>query len=149
MLAFPESTRYIQLAEHDIRLLALISNQDRKQSGTLEDFSDWKVTIIFYISCILMKAVCSLWGEDIQNHYMLRRIINERPELYSIARDYRKLEEASRDARYEGRTFEPAFIVQRVIPKFNSIRDQVFLLLNNAGVACDINKFDIERILGN
>lgn len=73
-------------------------------------------------------------GEDVQDHYTLRQLINTKPELYPIAKSYRHIEEASRDARYEGRKFEKSFLLNRILPKFKLVREHIVTFLQNAGV---------------
>jgi hypothetical protein len=62
-------------------------------------------------------------------------IINNRPELWSVAKAYRHLEEASRDARYEGRKFAKDYLVDRLLPKFNMVRDRAVTLIKKHGVS--------------
>ena len=95
---------YLKIIEHDFKLLDLLTGE-RPNHLKNEDFSDWEITIMYYITCIYLKAVCQLFDKDIQDHYTLKRQINTLPELIYISKSYRHLEEASRDARYEGRTF--------------------------------------------
>lgn len=138
-------SKYLKLVERDLKLFDLLT-------GTLpnhlesEDFSDWQVTNLFYIACLFLKSVCVLFGEDVQDHFTLRKILNNRKELYSIARNYRHLEEASRDARYEGRVFEKTYILVRLVPKFNSVRDCVVSLLLGNGIQ-DVPKIEVENFL--
>ncbi len=123
---------YLELIEHNSKLLDLITGT-RPGHLIKEDFSDWQVTIIFYMSCIYLKAVCFLFGEDVQDHYTLRQKINTRKELYTIAKYYRHIEEASRDARYEGRKFDKDFIVKTILPKFNKVQDCAIAIIKNKG----------------
>ncbi|MEK6647416.1 MAG: hypothetical protein AABY84_12170 [Candidatus Firestonebacteria bacterium] len=113
---------YLKIIEHDFKLLDLLTGE-RPNHLKNEDFSDWEITIMYYITCIYLKAVCQLFDKDIQDHYTLKRQINTLPELIYISKSYRHLEEASRDARYEGRTFPHKYIIERLLPKFYSIRD--------------------------
>ncbi len=126
--------KYLNLVEHNLKLLRLISE---KPSGSYKDvdFSDWQVTIIFYISCIYLKSVCSIFGLDVHNHFTIRKTINERDELRHIFNDYRKIEEASRDARYEGKKFEERIIKKRILPRFNSVRDCVVEIITKNGIS--------------
>lgn len=75
--------RYFNLIKHNVNLLDLLTG-DRSKHLKDEDFSDWQVTVIFYISCIYMKTVCSLFDIDIQDHYTLHSMINTRKELPCI-----------------------------------------------------------------
>ncbi|GAX62481.1 glyceraldehyde-3-phosphate dehydrogenase/erythrose-4-phosphate dehydrogenase [Candidatus Scalindua japonica] len=126
--------KYLNLVEHNSNLLRLITE---KPSGSYKDvdFSDWQVTIIFYISCIYLKSVCSIFGLDVQNHFTIRKTMNERDELRPIFNDYRKIEEASRDARYEGKKFEERIIKKRILPRFNTVRDCVVEIIKNNGIS--------------
>ncbi len=137
--------RYINLIKHNINLLDLLSGQ---LPGHLseEDFSDWCVTIIFYILCIYMKAVCALMGEDVQDHYTLRQLINTKPELYNIAKFYRHIEEDSRNARYEGKTYNREYLLNRILPKFNTVRDCAINIIKKHGIV-NIPAMDIKIFL--
>jgi hypothetical protein len=141
----PSLQDYLRLVEHDRDLLDLIT-QPLPDNLAEADFSDWQVTTLFYICCIYMKAVCSIAGEDVQDHYTLRQLVNTRPELLTIAKDYRHIEEASRDARYEGRTFDREFLLTRMLPKYNAVRDRAVELLKNANVG-DIPSVDAAPLL--
>lgn len=112
--------KYFRLVEHDRDLLDLLSALPPHLIN--RDFSDWVVTTTFYITCIYMKAYFQTKGIDIQDHITIRKLINTDPTVVSIAYDYRKLEEASRDARYEGRTFDANKLKERVLSHYNRIR---------------------------
>jgi len=124
---------YLSLIKHDLNLLDLLTGKLPAHLEN-EDFSDWEVTILFYINCIYLKAVCRLFGEDIQDHYSLRQIINTHNELTSIAKAYRHLEEDSRDARYEGRKFNKEYITKRLLPKFIQVRDCAVTIIKKNGI---------------
>ena len=136
---------YLNLIEHNVRLLELLTGI-RPQHLEKEDFSDWRVTIVFYISCIYIKAACSLLGIDIQDHFTLHSIINTQKEFLPISKYYRHIEEASRDARYEGRKFDKNFITKRILPKFNEVRDCAVSLIKQKGVS-NITGVDIKPFL--
>lgn len=125
--------RYLDLVQHDLNLLDLLTSSLPAHLSN-EDFSDWQVTNLFYMACIFLKSACALIGEDVQDHFTLRQIINDREELRNIAKNYRHLEEASRDARYEGRVFDKNYILDRLVPKFNSVRDCVHGLLTQHNI---------------
>jgi len=133
MTATTNINNYLDLIKHDLNLIDLLTGT-RPNHLTKEDFSDWQVTTLFYIDCIYLKAVCRLFGEDIQDHHALRQIINTRAELWNIAKAYRHLEEDSRDARYEGRKFDKAYISTRLMPKFMQVRDCAVALIKKNGI---------------
>ena len=126
--------KYFDLIKHNEILFDLLNSRYPLHLEK-ENFSDWKVTVIFYILCIYLKAtILCLYNEDIQDHSALRKKINTENKLCLIARSYRKIEEASRDARYEGRKFEIDYMINRLLPKFNEIRDCVIKLMNEKGI---------------
>lgn len=125
--------KYLALVEHDLRFIDLITSKHPPHIEN-EDFSDWKVTLMFYVCCVYLKAVCVSFGENVQDHYSLRQILNSRPEIWSIAKHYRHIEEASRDARYEGRKFDQDYILNRLLPKFIKVRDQIVKVLKSKRV---------------
>ena len=137
--------RYISLIEHNTRLLDLLTGNLPKHLEK-EDFSGWQVTTIFYISCIYIKAVCSLSNINIQDHYALRNEINANKDLLSISKFYRHIEEASRDARYEGRKFSKDFIINIILPKFNKVRDCAATIIRQKGIL-NIIGVDIKPFL--
>jgi hypothetical protein len=97
------------------------------------DVSDWKCTLLFYIACTYVKALGMARGKDIQDHFQLRQWLNTTDDLWGFAKPYRKLEERSRDARYEGR-----FYASRELADcgrwFSEVRDAVVGLLRAMGV---------------
>lgn len=124
---------YFELIEHDLKLLDLLTGK-RPSHLEKEDFTDWIVTVLFYIACIYLKALFRLFGEDIQSHYALKQQLYNRPELLHIIKPYRHLEEASRDARYEGRTFPSDYIINRLYPKFKAVCDCVVDIFYKKGI---------------
>ena len=124
--------KYLRLIEHDFGVLELLT-ASAKRAQPPKDVSDWQVTLIFYITCIYIKALGRSFGRDIQDHYGLRQWLNTEPDLVVIARPYRHIEEPSRDARYEGRRFDQAFLLLRIVPNFLQVRDHVADLLEKRG----------------
>jgi len=90
---------YFELIEHDFKVLDLLT-EEYPPNLKNEDFSDWIITLLYYISCIYIKAYFQSIGVNIQNHQALKEGISRSSKLYFIFIPYRKLEEASRDARY-------------------------------------------------
>ena len=140
-----EVQKYCNLITHDLRLFDLLTGKMPDHLAK-EDFSDWQATVLFYMACIYLKTACSFLGIDIQDHFTLRQTINNRKEFFSIAKIYRHLEEASRDARYEGRRFEKSYIVDRLIPKFISVRDCMVHFLKQNNIS-DIPSIEVENLL--
>lgn len=124
--------KYLRLIEHDFGVLELLT-ASAERAKPPRDVSDWQVTLIFYITCIYVKALGRSFGRDIQDHYGLRQWLNTEPDLLVIARPYRHIEEPSRDARYEGRTFDRDFILKRIVPHFVLVRNHLAGLLEKRG----------------
>jgi len=122
MTAIPEVNKYFEMIKHDFDTLDFLTAAPPKNLEK-SDFSDWQVTLLFYIACVYVKSVLCSLGIDIENHYSLRREITANPELKPFYRKYRQLEEASRDARYEGRKFDRGHIIQVILPKYFTVRD--------------------------
>jgi len=124
----PVTEEYFSLIIHNKNLLEVIAlNIPDHLEG--EDFSDWKVTLSFYIICIYVKTYLNLIGIDVQDHYTLKQHINTIDDLIPIAKNYRHIEEASRDARYEGRKYDDNYLTNRILPKYNQIRNKLIALL--------------------
>ena len=138
-MSFEVSSRYLRLIEHDREVLRHVTDGP----AAAGDASDWQITILYYILCLYMKALGSLRGLDFQDHYGVKQWLNSAPELLAIAKPYRKAEEWSRDARYEGRRFT---VVEkaRFLGWFNAVRSCVIQLLTSEGVT-DLPR--IDRIL--
>ena len=124
----PTTEDYFSLINHNDNLLEIISLH---VPGHLqnEDFSDWKVTLTFYMICIYVKTYLDLIGIDVQDHYTIKQHINTIDNLIPIAKNYRHVEEASRDARYEGRKYDDTYLKNRILPKYNQIRNKLIALL--------------------
>jgi hypothetical protein len=120
---------YFKLIEHDRDELDLVSH--KAPSGC--DTSDWQVTVLYYILCLYMKAFGKVCGRELQDHYSIKQWLNSESRLIPIARPYRKAEEWSRDARYEGRRFSSQEM-KRFLEWFQSVRQHVASLLSTAGV---------------
>jgi hypothetical protein len=122
---------YLELAARDAWALAALAKAGR---DARRDVSDWVVTLHFYTLCIYVKALGRCRGRDIQDHYGIRQWLNSDVELTPIARPYRKIEEWSRDARYEGRLFDAKSEMPRFHEWFVAVRDHLCGLLEREGL---------------
>jgi len=143
-MGIAESSPDLKLIQHDLEVLATLSVASSRKSPPL-DVSDWKCTLLFYMACIYMKALGRLRGRDLQDHYSIKQWINTDVALVTIAKSYRKLEERSRDARYEGRLYSRNELDQ-VYRWFCDVRDQISGLLKQGGVQ-DIPLIDPKTCL--
>jgi hypothetical protein len=137
---------YFALIEHNVNLLDLLTSKQYPPHLIQEDFSDWCATTIFYVLCIYMKIVFTLMGKDVQDHFTLRQLINTTPELYAIAKYYRHIEEASRDARYEGKKYTKDYLVERILFKFEKVRECIEKILKKNKLNT-IPKINIKSLL--
>lgn len=128
-----EPSHYLRMVEHNLDVLRLLSESARRASPPT-DVSDWKCTLIFYMACIYIKALGKLRHKDLQDHYELRQWLNSIPDLMGIARPYRKLEERSRAARYDGRRFTPVEMSE-ALQWFYTVRNALTSLLKAGGVS--------------
>lgn len=122
--------KYIKLIENNSRFFDLITGR-RLTNLNNADFSGWQVTTIFYISCIYFKTVAVVFEVDVRDHHSLRQMLNTEEEIWrgGIAKSYRYLEEASRDARYEGRAFTEKMIKERILFKFEKVKERAIYIL--------------------
>lgn len=102
-----DCAHYLDLVRHNHRCALLLAEAARGHK-TSPDVSDWIVTFHFYILCVYVKALGRCRLQDFQDHYSLRAWLNQQPDLLEVTKSYRRVEEWSRDARYEGRTFTGA-----------------------------------------
>ena len=130
-MSVKEAQRYLAIAEHDGVVLRMLV-EGSKGEGT-EDTTDWQVALLYYIMCIRVKALGSCRGVELQDHYSIKQWLNAESDLLGIARPYRKAEEWSRDARYEGRRFGRDEL-KRYLGWFASVYDHLGALLQNEGV---------------
>ncbi|MGA2261370.1 MAG: hypothetical protein ABSH28_08035 [Acidobacteriota bacterium] len=131
---------YFKLIEHDRDVLQLVSHNARPGCDT----SDWQITILYYILCLYMKAFGRVCGRELQDHYSIKQWLNSESRLIPIARPYRKAEEWSRDARYEGRRFSSKE-VERFLGWFKFVRQHVAGLLSTAGITNLPNIDSVEQ----
>ena len=127
-----EPSHYLRMVEHNLDVLRLLSESARRAAPPT-DVSDWKCTLLFYMACIYVKALGKFRHKDLQGHYELRQWLNGTPDLLGITKPYRKLEERSRDARYEGRRFTAQETAES-LRWFCTIRDSLSSLLKAGGV---------------
>ena len=129
-MALADVPPYLALVESDREVLALVTGGGRAAS---RDVSDWQTTLVYYMACIYVKALGRLRGKDLQDHYQIKQWLNTTADLVLIAAPYRKLEDRSRDARYEGRRFATAEMEQHV-RWFEAVRGAIERLLTAGGV---------------
>jgi tRNA U34 2-thiouridine synthase MnmA/TrmU len=124
--------RYVRIAEHDYRVVGLLLAACSGQKNS-EDVTDWQVALLFYILCLQVKALAVCRGKELQDHYAVKQWLNVQTELCGVARSYRKIEEWSRDARYEGRRFNPCEL-SRFAQWFSEVHCCLSALLKKEGV---------------
>lgn len=122
-----KASDYLALIRHDVECLHLLAGAARTEKPP-KDVSDWIITLHFYLLCVYVKALARCRQKDFQDHYAIRLWLNTEKDLLGVARPYRKVEEWSRDARYEGRLFTQPEIL-RFHHWFKEARDQLVALL--------------------
>lgn len=128
-----QAERYARLIDRNVSSLKLLRDAARNAQPK-KDVSDWIVTIHFYILCVYVKCLGKCRGRDFQDHYGIRQWLNSERDLVHVARPYRKVEEWSRDARYEGRTFRDDEF-RRFAGWFTTARDHFVRSLSNEGLS--------------
>lgn len=131
-MTLADARRYLQQVRRTEKTLKLLVKATQREDPRV-DVSDWAVTIHFYVLCVYVKALGRCRGQDFQDHYGIRQWLNTEPDLLRIARPYRKIEEWSRDSRYEGRTFSSAEFA-RLHEWFVEVRDCLTSLLQAQGI---------------
>ena len=129
-MALADVPPYLALVASDREVLAIVTNGGR---AAKRDVSDWQTTLVFYMACIYVKALGRLRGKDLQDHFQIKQWLNTTADLVLIAKPYRKLEDRSRDARYEGRRFATTEMEQHVL-WFEIVRGAIERLLRAGGV---------------
>ncbi len=124
--------RYVRIAEHDYRVVRLLLAARSKQKDS-EDITDWQVALLFYVLCVQVKALAICRGTELQDHYAVKQWLNVQADLCRVARSYRKIEEWSRDARYEGRNFKQSEL-SRFAQWFSEVHGCLSALLKKEGV---------------
>jgi hypothetical protein len=138
------SASLLDLVKHNFETLAILSEGASARKPPT-DITDWKCTILFYMACIYLRALASNRKKVIERHMDARDWLNAEPDLIYIAKSYRKLEERSRDARYEGRRFKPAEM-QEAYRWFCEVRDKLVDLLKKDGLA-SVESLDPKQYL--
>lgn len=124
--------RYFELIERHHLCLRLLADAGRIHGKTSET-SGWIVTLHFYVLCAYFKAIGKSFGIDFQDHYAIRQWMNSEEDVCYLFQHYRKVEEWSRDARYEGRMFGAEEIENRLHNWFKLVRDGVVSQLRKRG----------------
>lgn len=127
-----DAKRYLLQVQSNEKALRLLVAAAQAETPRV-DVSDWAVTMHFYILCVYVKALGRCRGRDFQDHYGIRQWLNTESDLLQAARPYRKVEEWSREARYEGRTFYSSEM-ERFHDWFELVRDQLTALLRAHGL---------------
>lgn len=123
---------YLDLARRDMDAAQILATA---AVAGQRDVTDWLTTLHFYTICVYVKALGRCRGRDFQDHYAIRQWLNTEADLLAIAGTYRKIEEWSRDARYEGRQFDARIEVPRLHGWFITVRDHLACLLKGHGLA--------------
>lgn len=147
-MSIKEAERYLAIAEHDFHVLSMLINvaDDDTFSGSAENTTDWQVTLLYYILCIQLKALACTRSLELQDHFTIKKWINAERDLLQIARTYRKIEEWSRDARYEGRYFTNDEL-KRYLQWFEEVHKHLGELLQEATLVQPAS-IDIHAIFG-
>ena len=124
--------RCLDVVERDLEALRLLSTAASKNTPP-RDVSDWKCTLMFYMACIYVKAIGHQRNVELDRHSEVRRWLNTSQDLCKIALPYRKLEDHSQEARYEGRLFTRPNLLH-MYTWFVEIRDAIVPLLRNEGL---------------
>ena len=143
-MSVAEAERYLAIAQHDYRVLGLLTRASRRAPSP-EDVTDWQVALLYYMLCILIKALGCCRRIELQDHYSIKRWLNAEADLLSIAKPYRKAEEWSRDARYEGRRFGPAEM-RRYLSWFDAVYAHLLALLAAEGVTSP-QQIDVRSVV--
>lgn len=88
----------------------------------------WAVTVIFYSALHYIEAYFVTYRKGYNNHYSRSSAIQNDPRIRSLYDDYRKLEDLSREARYDAASFNKGDLVSAKEFKEN-IRQAVEALL--------------------
>lgn len=127
-----DAERYARLIGRNAIAARLLAQAAGKQVPA-HDASDWLIIMHFYILCVYVKCLGKCRGTDFQDHYQIRKWLNSETDMLAMARPYRKVEEWSRDARYEGRTFDSTEF-RRFESYYCAVRDHLFQLLVAEGL---------------
>jgi hypothetical protein len=131
-MSLEEARKLLAVARHDADCADLLARAGRDAKPP-RDVSDWLITMQFYVLCLHVQALSRCRGHLIERHEDLRQWINTERDLWGMARAYRLVEERSRDARYKGRLFTRAEVVE-FNGRFRAARDHILPLLAQAGL---------------
>ena len=129
-MSVSEASRYLDLADRDYAVAAMLTGAAGKAK---RDVTDWQVTLLYYVLCVEVKALAASRGLELPDHYSIKQWLNAERDLLVTAKPYRKAEEWSRDARYEGRLFTPAEL-SRYARWFEAVHLHVRDLLKRANI---------------
>ena len=97
----PNSIKHLSIIEQNYKTLVHLTQ------SVPSNYSDWCVTIIFYMALHYVHAFLSEeLAEHPNDHQSLQSIIVSNTQLKAIYQKYRNLQDDSREARYNGEKFE-------------------------------------------
>jgi hypothetical protein len=89
-------------------------------------YIDWVITAYFYAAVHLVEAYFDLSSSrHYGTHVKRREAISRDSQISGLFSIYRQLETYSRTARYGVKTFDLAYLNNRVIPKFQTLRSKI------------------------
>ena len=114
----PTSSQHIDKAKSDERCAIQISQLS-------SPFYDWIVNAYFYAALHYIDASLAQLHLHPQTHSARNRTFSSVSAIRHLWKDYRFLEDKSRDARYTEQTFTAQNIDNAIMPRFNAIKNKI------------------------
>ena len=112
----PPCDQHVNKARQNLQFTNFVLNG---QSG----YIDWVITAYFYAAVHLVEAYFDLSSNrHYGTHVKRREAISRDSQISGLFGIYRQLETYSRTARYGVKTFDLAYLNDRVVPKFEKLK---------------------------
>ena len=115
---------HLNIINHNFSALNYLSKQ-------LERYTDWCITIIFYMALHYIHAYLSQQNEHPTSHSNLDQLIAKNPKIKKIRNKYRHLYDDSRQARYYGNKLSIYEMRNSSLKYFNEIQQIICELLKH------------------
>jgi len=132
----PDINKHLHIVNHNYEVLSHLSKPNPS------NYTDWCVTLIFYMALHFIHAYLAKKDEHITAHPNLQKRIQEDTNLKSMYANYRHLQDDSEEARYFGKKLSIYDMRNDAFKCFNMIQNKISGLLNLP----DVNKYDLYTL---
>lgn len=121
----PTREKHLEIVDRNYGALTCLCDPDPS------DYTEWCVVVIYYMAFHYVQAYLDVKiGEHPTSHAVIQSRIRDIPQLKTLYGKYRRLEEDSRKARYDGEKFSIYTMRNTTLRNFKEIQKMIFSLLD-------------------